>query len=474
MHPYFSPLPVRIALLAAALLLYLCQNHSFFGDIVQLSSKQAHFFYDHGYGQIILPLENDTGHPPLMGLYLSACWQVFGRSLAVSHWAVLPFVVLLVVQAWRWCQFFWRDTAAIWGFALLLSIPVLVAQAALVSPDILLISFFVTSANAILYRQTRWLWLVLILLSLVSMRGLMASVGLALFQVVYNWAQYKQSLRALVGGLLSFLPAWVLALAFFAYHYAATGWLGYHASSPWAPCFEPATWLGILKNGLILAWRVADFGMFAVWLAAFYALLRPRNGAPSKQATFFSLLLCLALTLLPTLFVYQNLSAHRYLLPLYWVGISWAWGCVVAIWQTRTRYLASAGLLCCASFWSGHLWIYPPDIAQGWHASLAYIPFLELRRQALHDIKQRGLDRETVGSTAFVGLANRYTDLSDPADTLALLNRDFDQHEYILYSNVSNSLNDAEWTRLNREYTPINTLYRRGVYIVLYERRRSE
>ncbi|MEK7253678.1 MAG: hypothetical protein AAB316_02970, partial [Bacteroidota bacterium] len=76
----------------ALLATYLVRNHPFFWDTIQLASKHAHFFYDTDFQSLILPENIDSGHPPAFGMYLALVWKIFGKTLTVSHFAMLPFL----------------------------------------------------------------------------------------------------------------------------------------------------------------------------------------------------------------------------------------------------------------------------------------------------------------------------------------------------------------------------------------------
>ncbi|MBL0080448.1 MAG: hypothetical protein IPP53_15465 [Bacteroidetes bacterium] len=64
-------------------------NNPFFWDTV-LTSKIAQYFYENGFGNLIVPIDLDAGHPPFFQIYLSILWKLFGKSLLVSHLAMLP------------------------------------------------------------------------------------------------------------------------------------------------------------------------------------------------------------------------------------------------------------------------------------------------------------------------------------------------------------------------------------------------
>ena len=97
-QPFWIIVPFFIA---AALATAAVRHHFFFWDTAQLGAEHALFFYTEGFHQGLLPDAMDSGHPPVFGWYLAGIWHLCGRSLAVSHWAMLPFLWGIIWMAWR-------------------------------------------------------------------------------------------------------------------------------------------------------------------------------------------------------------------------------------------------------------------------------------------------------------------------------------------------------------------------------------
>ncbi len=92
-------------------------RHPFFWDTIQLASRQAQWYYDQHFKYLLLPDVIDSGHPSGFGMYLALCWQWLGQSLLVSHLAILPFVVLILLGLFRLSKIFKGYLA--WGLPLL-------------------------------------------------------------------------------------------------------------------------------------------------------------------------------------------------------------------------------------------------------------------------------------------------------------------------------------------------------------------
>ncbi|MFN4257292.1 MAG: hypothetical protein ACK4Q5_20010, partial [Saprospiraceae bacterium] len=178
---------------AVIALTWFVRDVPFFWDTVQLGSKHAHHFFENGLRWLPLPPEIDSGHPPTFGFYLACVWAVFGKSLAVSHFAMLPFLLgiawLLVRLSPPQPPHDGGSPHWFWLPLLALADPVLAGQMALVSPDVLLVFFFLLAVQQI-YRPLRggrggiWLALGILGLCLISMRGMMVAGACFVFRVL--------------------------------------------------------------------------------------------------------------------------------------------------------------------------------------------------------------------------------------------------------------------------------------------------
>ncbi|HXA01125.1 MAG TPA: hypothetical protein VNW99_04000, partial [Cytophagaceae bacterium] len=90
-------------------LTFFVSGNSFFWDTIQLGSSQAHWFYDNDFQYFFLPGNIDSGHPPLFGFYLAILWKFFGRTLEVSHFAMLPFLFGIVIQIYILLKKFFEE-----------------------------------------------------------------------------------------------------------------------------------------------------------------------------------------------------------------------------------------------------------------------------------------------------------------------------------------------------------------------------
>lgn len=488
--------PLIFFLLLATWAVWQAQYHPFFWDTVQLGAKHADFFYTTDCSRLLLPQEMDSGHPPLFGLYLAACWRLFGATLPVSHWVMLPFLWGIVALLFSLARHFGTPKTAWWLPLLVAADPVMAAQAVLVSPDVVLVFFFLLTLWSIIKQKPVIQAIAIAGLALISMRGMMTAAMLFVWQLLlfsfepramsFELGTRKpplvQWMRPLSNQLLVFLPGALLAGGWLVWHYSQTGWIGYHPDSPWAPSFERAGVAGIARNGVILIWRLLDFGRVFVWAGVLFLLWQYRpvrmffQNKTQQQAAGLLLLALLFLT--PTLLLYKALSAHRYLLPVFLALALWLY----AMAAQAPKHGLKIVLFSAAMLFAGNFWVYPQHIAQGWDATLAHWPYYELRRQALDFIERENLPLDSIG-TAFPEIGPlHYRDLSgfyaggirEIRDGISrqrpegFKTKDLGTDQYILWSNVMNDFSDAERAALQQDWQPLQRWKKGAVEIILY------
>ena len=118
------------------LLVFLNRENSFFWDTIQLASEHGSYYYNNNFSKLLLPVELDSGHIPAFGMYIALIWKIFGKSIEISHLAMLPFAFGIVWQLNNLCKRFIQKKYV--GIALILVLidATLMSQITLVSPDV--------------------------------------------------------------------------------------------------------------------------------------------------------------------------------------------------------------------------------------------------------------------------------------------------------------------------------------------------
>jgi hypothetical protein len=449
----------------------------FFWDTIQLASKHAHFFYESDFRSIILPNEIDSGHIPSLGIYLALIWKIAGKSIVVSHLAMMPFVLGIVFQSSLLIRRLFTREWQNYVLAIILADATLLAQCTLVSPDVFLIFFFLMAINNLLIKKQFLYAVALMGLTLSSMRGMMCVAGLFVAEIIIVITGEKDFLKnrfwnktaeIIFRTLKIYLPSIIIAGVFFILHYHKTGWIGYHKNMPWYPLFVPVDLKGAIYNTLILGWRLIDFGRIFIWLAGGFCLwhyYKKRPVIPSVFKSILTILICIFLVLSYSVIFHKSLSGHRYLLPVYIL-------CALLVSFYLFELISSGflkkvlfcilftGLLC------GNFWVYPDNIAKGWDSTLAYLPYFPLREKMMNFMKKEGVGLSETGTLWPNTGQLEYLDLSGKEDSFAEFN--LKTNRFVFYSNIYNGFSDSELSELENKWKKLKAYRFMQVKIILY------
>lgn len=452
-------------------LVLLSSHFYFFWDKDILNSRQAFEFLKNGFS-ILPPTNLDSGHPPVMGLLLAFLWKIFGKSIYIGHLAMLPFALGFVWQLYRFISYFIK-TSAIYAALLLVIIDTsILTQIVILTGDLILLFFFFLSVNTILYKKRILLIFALIGLGLSSSRGTMSLAIIGLFDIVLVLENRtnKGLLQEFIRIIPYYLPAFLLTGGYLLYHYIKRGWIGYDPeNSYWAGCFEIVHLKGFLRNILILGWRLVDFGRVFLWITGLYffiLFIKKKIRLDKKIRLLIALLIIsLAVYALPML-LYKVMSGHRYILPVFIIFATLI--SLILLEKIQGKKLKSTiyiflflGLI------SGNFWVYPDQIAKGWDATLAHIPYYKLRKEMIMYIDEKKIPFEKIGSEVPNVTPIKYIELTEDNRKFPL--QDFKKDEYIFYSNIYNMFTDEEIKELKKKWIPVKKFHAGQVYVELYK-----
>ena len=453
--------------LLAFLLTWWVRHNGFFWDSILLGSTYGQWYYETNFSTIFVPQEI-AGYPPLFGMYLAAGWKLLGKTLPVSHFLMLPFIVGSIWQVYLLAKRYLPKSWAPVGLLLAFSDPTLLAQSAQVAPDLVLVFLYLLALNSLLKKNNLLYAFSLIFLVLLSPRGQIMAFSLFLTNlVIHRLYQGKYSVDYL--GILAkrYMPAGLVLALWLSLHYQEFGWIGFNKSSDWGTYATTVSPYSFFRNIGILLWRLADFGRVMVWMVVLLLLWKSRKSLSPEVKELLLFLVVPLCTLALVLVWFTNPIAHRYWLVVYvFLGLLVA-RVLVEMKSNTARVGVLAGLV--LSLISGHFWVYPQRIAKGWDATLAHMPYYELRKDMLAYLDHNRIPWRQVG-TDFPNLASpASTDLTQDTRTLAV--KDLRRQTYILYSNVFNGFTDAELDALEKEWVVVKELRKGQVYMQLYKRR---
>jgi hypothetical protein len=429
-----------------------CEN-IFFWDTVQLGAKHGLYFFDTNFGSLLLPDEIDSGHVPIFGAYLALSWKVFGKSLLISHLAMLPIVLLLVNQIIKLSKSIVNPEYAMVLACLICADPTLIAQCTLISPDVLLMTAFIGAVRCIYIGENNLSkYLFFILLALVSMRGVMLLAVLFVWDCYLLYQDNKRKMS--IAYLFPYASAACPFVFYMFWHYLEKGWIGYHGLSPWAPSFERVGLEGFLKNIGLMVWRIGDYGRwpFLFLLVIFFV----KRSKKDFFNTWTVLLVLVTLGIGYSFVAYSGLQGHRYLMPVYVLLTIVVFRYLIA--QKKTYFVLLTIML---SLVTGHAWLYPRGISQGWDASLAHSPYFDLWTQAREYIDAQSIDYNLIG-TAFPNINTiRSLTLVDSEATFTPM--EIGKSKYLLLSSVMNDVKENDLKSIRQVYNLERQWYKGGV-----------
>ena len=412
-------------------LIYTCRNHIFFGDMVQFASRHPHFFLENNFNTIFLPNSLDSGHPPLFGIYIAFTWLLFGKSLIVSHFAMLPFLIIIAYQVPKLLSRWLSGTKLIFASLLILVEPTLLAQSMLVSPDVVLMTLFITAINLYLDKKYFLLAFILIPLGLISLRGMMVLFA-AFLSIVFSNLNSSSFINQLKQTILYFTPAVAIAFLWLYLHYQHTGWIGFHSDSPWASSFQKVSSFQMLKNALLFTWRLIDFGRITVLILAIIIFWKGQNIYKLNRSLIIAILVFILVFAMNTLFA-DGLVGHRYYLPIYFLVLLFVLKNSSTVFP---KYQISIYFVIFSSFIIGSILVYPKKVAMGWDATPAHLPYYSLRSNAIDFLNEQNIPLASVAA-GFPNLDSREI-LELNGDSSKFISYADSNSKYILYSNIFN------------------------------------
>ena len=197
---------------------------------------------------------------------------------------------------------------------------------------------------------------------------------------------------------MPYLISGLLVFTYILVHYFVKGWIGFHSNSPWAGSFALNSISAWPKHIILLIWRLIDFGRIGMWIVLFIVLIHARKKLSVLKTIEFKGMIVITIGLLIVLglnfVIYKGVNAHRYLLPLYFSTSLIFFLIVKAVMGHKYKSLI---WIVCISLWSGHFWIYPDHVSQGWDSSLAHVPYYSLRSNMIDYLEKHSISISDVG-----------------------------------------------------------------------------
>lgn len=462
------------------LVLFLLTCHlPFFWDKDILYSKTAYWLLDHHFS-IALPNELDPGYPPALAYLLALCWKFTGKSLFAAHLLMLPFTLGIVWQSRKLTEHFLGNRFVFPAMMIIFMDTTLLSQTVVFSTDLVMLFFMLLALNSVIYRNRTMLTTAVAGLVFSHMRGLMVAAFLGTFDIYLNFftahsaTGKMQNLRnrftMLIRLALPYAPAMILFTVWVFLHQNYAGWSFVHSASPWAGCFEKAGVRGMMRNILILIWRMVDYGKIFLWIIPALALFMYERKKLVTDPVIRSLLFLLISSFLfsaPSMIIFKILNGHRYLIPFYYV-LSLLTAYLLFINPGFKKIRNILFMIILAGLFSGNFWVYPGKIANGWDATLAHLPYHHLRKKMIAYIEDQNIPFDQVGSSTPNTAAIMFIEANK--DERAFPGANLKTQQYIFYSNLFNMFTDEEIDELNHQWQVVKEYRCMQVFVRLYRK----
>ena len=435
------------------------------GNVGFLANK----IYDSNFSQIIFT--NDNGMPPLYVIYLAFTWLIFGKSLLISHLAVLPFLVGIIIQLKKIARALYPGISLLSLYLLLLFEPTFLTVCIMGGYDLAIIFFFLFALNAIYFQKKNiFFFLSLIVLPLINLRGFTIVFGILFYDIYVYWKSFAKKFK--FTQLIKYFSAYIISAVLFCcwllYHYCAKGW---YIVNPSFDSFNRVNSLEMfLRNFIYIFWKIFDFGRFIIWMPVLFfsckLLLNKKLFKKENHAYVF-----LGFSLLYYFVFFWPTSypvSHRYLLLSLILVIIPFLMIVDKIPYKLVRF-SVIGFTCIALF-MGNFIVYPERFGNGWDASIKFIPYFKIEKELDAFIKTNNIDPNHVGAKYPMHFSRYDTYLTkDDFSFTDLDKKEFYKWDYIIQSNISNTFTSDEIITLNNKWVRVKELRAWPVYIKLFK-----
>jgi len=403
----------------------------------------------------------DNGSSPIYSIFQALIWTLFGRSLPVTHFTLLPFIIGILYQFSLLVKRFLNEKHTIWAFLFLIIEPTLLTQTVIAGYDLVICFLFLLALNGIFQHKKWFILLPVIFIPLINIRGFSIVISIFFIDLFFNKQNFN-SLRLFLKNTFPYIVSLVFLLLWMYYHYYLTGW--FFQSHLRGSLHQFVGMQGMVKNLFYNFWKMLDFGrIFMIIMILILSMKIKLKDNP--------LLIILIVSLIPHLIFFLPFAypvSHRHFLHLYPIMILLFFSLISTIkvkWR-RTTVMVLAVLFLV----SGNLWIYPERYGNGWDSSLKSLSYFKQKNQLDVFIKSHNISPAVVGTKWPMNFDDYDTKLDNThfmfADIEKLPLKNF---EYIVQSNISNNFTTNEINELNNQWILEKQFFSWPVYIKLFK-----
>ena len=434
-----------------------------FWDSVTILSKPATYLFNTGLFHFHYPADIDNADPQFVPFYIALAWKIFGRNMLVTHLAFLPILVSILTATFHLVKKIFPRELAPYIFMLVCLDPTLMSQSIGLYQDSFLILFSLLSINFLISKNRIGQAIFLLLLCMVSRRGMLLAFAFMLANFANLWLHEKRPfVKTLKSTFLLYLPACLFVIWFVIWRLYAFGWFFTTSQTNSGQLVDGQ---GMLRNFIVLGRWFLDDGRVVLWLAFGIIFLknREKKGFVSNNKELITYFVAALVVLMAVTIPLANPFGARYF-TIHYLIFSLILSKLI-ISQVSIRKAKALFILIAILLFSGNFWIYPEKISQSWDASLSNLAYFNLKKQTVDYFENKNIDIETVGVGFPLNAPFNFSELN--SDKRHFNNINFKANDWIVYSNTFN-LTDEQIDTIKK--LPLVQEFKKGtVFVRIYK-----
>ena len=441
------------------------KTHTFFWDGIS-KSRRAHWIFNNGLSEFILPTNNNSGHPPLWIGLLSIFWTIFQKTIWSSRLLLLLINIGVVWQIVRLCKLSFIKTVAAVAVLLVCLEPTFTAQTTNLNNDMLLLFFTLLSFNALIASQPVLFALALTGLLFANLRGLHVMLAIVIIQVVYTRLKLIAHNKRMGYGYVIAL----LCFSVFCYfQYDKLGWFIVSKNEHYNAHRQSVGVKQMAINSIVYVKSFLEYGRFIVFILVLPLLVKyirhktHRNPKIDRIAiAFFVFAFVYFIGMVP----FSNPFSDRYFMFCYLLAIILLIN-LIAYYELKRQKLIYMSVL--LMFVSGHFWIYPATISQSWDSSLAYLNSYTVEAQMEGYIDSLDIKKSTIGTRVRFN-ERHFSEFKTLEQDDLYADFNMKTNSFILLSNIENVTKDEQLYEIMTHWKLIKRYSQLGVFMSLYQK----
>ena len=443
----------------------LLKNTPFFWDAIS-KSYRADWIYKNGLSEFIVPVDYNSGHPPLWISLLAGFWTLFSKTLWSSRLLLLIVNIGVVWQVVLLCKNNFIKTVSVFYMLLVCLDPTFIAQTTSLSNDMLLLFFTLLGLNSLIKSKSIWYTIALVGLLFTNLRGIYIVGALLVIHLIYVKFKLIAVKKAMFYG---YLVAFLCFALFCYFQYEKLGWFIISQNENYNEHRQSVGVKQILINTIVFGKSFLEYGRFIIILFLTPLIVKYLKNKDQRSVeidrvgiAFFVFGLIFFLGVVP----FSNPFGDRYFMICYLLSIILLVN-LLAFYNTARQPLIYLSIV--FMFISGHFWIYPATISQPWDSSLAYLNYYNVEKDMENYIDSVGINHTDIGTR--IRLNDReYSELKPLVVDKLYADFNINSNSYILLSNIENMTKDDELNEIRNNWKLVKSYSQLGVFMSLYKR----